>query len=156
MLFAQLSYAFYFVLYKNFVNRYSMITIMKWMFTFGSICILPFTWHNLSATEWSLLSGKEIGSLVFIVVGSTFLSYMLIIVGQKNLRPTVAGMYNYIQPLVACIVAVSLGMDSFNTAKGIAVALIFGGVWLVTSSRSRADLEKQQQSAAGTSSATEQ
>ena len=84
MLFAQLSYAFYFVLYKNFVNRYSMITIMKWMFTFGSICILPFTWHNLSATEWSLLSGKEIGSLVFIVVGSTFLSYMLIIVGQKT------------------------------------------------------------------------
>lgn len=141
MLFAQLSYAFYFVLYKNFVNRYSMITIMKWMFTFGSICILPFTWHNLSATEWSLLSGKEIGSLVFIVVGSTFLSYMLIIVGQKNLRPTVAGMYNYIQPLVATLVAVCWGMESFNLTKVCSVLLIFDGVYLVTTSRSRADIE---------------
>lgn len=82
-----------------------------------------------------------IGGLAFIIIGATFVSYMLIVVGQKHLRPTVAGMYNYIQPLVACIVAVSLGMDKFNLVKVIAVLLIFGGVYLVTISRSRKEME---------------
>lgn len=142
VLFAQLSYALYFVLYKNFVTRYSLTTIMKWMFTFATLCILPFTGRDLLSTDWQALSAAAIGSLAFIVVGSTFLSYMLIIVGQKNLRPTVAGMYNYIQPLVACIVAVCWGLDRFNLTKALSVVLIFGGVWLVTASRSRADLER--------------
>ena len=142
VLFAQLSYALYIVLYKNFVNKYSLVTIMKWMFTYSFICMLPFSANDLMTAHWSDLQSTEIIGLVFIVVGATFISYMLIVVGQKKLRPTVAGMYNYIQPLVACIVAVCWGMDSFNLTKIIAVFLIFGGVYLVTSSRSRVELEK--------------
>jgi len=141
VLLAQFSYALYFVLFKNFVNKYSLITIMKWMFTYAFICALPFSYNDLLHTEWKSLQGTEIGALVFIVVGSTFISYVLIVIGQKNLRPTVAGMYNYVQPLVASIVAVCWGMDTFNFVKIISVALIFGGVYLVTSSRSKAEME---------------
>lgn len=141
VLLAQLSYALYFVLFKNFVNKYSLITIMKWMFTYAFICALPFSYHDLLHTGWKSLQGTEIGALIFIVVGSTFISYVLIVIGQKNLRPTVAGMYNYVQPLVASIVAVCWGMDTFNFVKIISVALIFGGVYLVTGSRSKAEME---------------
>ena len=141
VLLAQYSYALYFVLFKNFVNKYSLITIMKWMFTYAFICALPFSYNDLLHTEWKSLQNTEIGALVFIVVGSTFISYVLIVIGQKNLRPTVAGMYNYVQPLVASIVAVCWGMDTFNFVKIISVALIFGGVYLVTNSRSKAEME---------------
>ena len=141
VLLAQFCYALYIVLYKDFVNKYSLVTIMKWMFTYSFICVLPFSAGSLMRTDWSSLHLPELGGLSFIVVGATFISYMLIVVGQKNLRPTVAGMYNYIQPLVACIVAVCWGMDSFNFIKGMAVIFIFGGVYLVTSSRSRKELE---------------
>ena len=141
VLLAQFSYALYFVLFKNFVNKYSLITIMKWMFTYAFICALPFSYNDLLHTEWKSLQGTEIEALVFIVVGSTFISYVLIVIGQKNLRPTVAGMYNYVQPLVASIVAVCWGMDTFNFVKIISVALIFGGVYLVTGSRSKAEME---------------
>jgi drug/metabolite transporter (DMT)-like permease len=134
---AQLSYALYIVIYKNFVRRYSLVTIMKWMFTFSALCVVPFSVGELSAAQWSQLDLKQWAAIAFIVVGATFVGYMLIIVGQKNLRPTVAGMYNYIQPIVACIVAICWGMDSFNWVKGCAVALIFGGVYLVTASKSR-------------------
>ncbi|BCI61700.1 MULTISPECIES: DMT family transporter [Bacteroidales] len=140
VLLAQLSYALYIVLFKNFVTRYSLITIMKWMFTYAFICILPFSYDDLIVTNWNGLDLQAIGAICFIVVCGTFVSYMLIVVGQKRLRPTVAGMYNYIQPLVACIVSVYLGMDSFNFVKGIAIVLIFGGVYLVTVSKSRADM----------------
>ena len=141
VLLAQFSYALYFVLFKNFVNKYSLITIMKWMFTYAFICALPFSYNDLLHTEWKSLQNTEIGALVFIVVGSTFISYVLIVIGQKNLRPTVAGMYNYVQPLVASIVAVCWGMDTFNFVKIISVALIFGGVYLVTNSPSKAEME---------------
>lgn len=141
VLLAQLSYALYIVLFKNFVNRYSLITIMKWMFTYAFICTLPFSYDDLAATDWSLLGGQALAGILFIVVCATFISYMLIVVGQKNLRPTVAGMYNYVQPVVACIVTVSLGLDTFNATKLFAIALIFGGVYLVTASKSRAELE---------------
>ena len=148
VLFAQFCYAFYIVRFKDFVNKYSLITIMKWMFTYSFICTIPFSASDLMNADWGGLKAVEIGSLTFIVVGATFVSYMLIVVGQKNLRPTVAGMYNYIQPLVACIVAVCWGMDSFNTTKIIAVVLIFGGVYLVTSSRSRKEMEAYKQAQA--------
>ncbi len=144
VLMAQLSYALYLVLFKNFVTRYSLITIMKWMFTYAFICLLPFSYDDLIATNWLALDIDSILALCYIVMFATFLSYLLIVVGQKSLRPTVAGMYNYVQPVVACIVAIALGLDSFNVVKGIAVVLIFAGVYLVTMSKSRAELPQDQ------------
>lgn len=138
---AQFCYALYIVVYKDFVNKYSLITIMKWMFTYAFICVIPFSAGDLMQTAWSQLSWTEIMGLTYIVVCATFLSYMFIVVGQKILRPTVAGMYNYVQPLVACIVAVIWGMDTFNWIKAMAIVLIFSGVYLVTASRSRQEVE---------------
>lgn len=134
---AQFCYALYIVVYKDFVNKYSLITIMKWMFTYAFICVIPFSAGDLMQTVWSHLSWTELMGLTYIVVCATFLSYMFIVVGQKILRPTVASMYNYVQPLVACIVAVIWGMDTFNWIKAVAIVLIFSGVYLVTASRSR-------------------
>lgn len=140
VLFAQLSYASYLVLFKNFISKYSLVTVMKWMFTYAFLVTLPFSYTTLLSTDWMALRPSDIASILFIVVFATFVSYMFIIVGQKNLRPTVTGMYNYVQPVVACIVTIYLGLDSFNAMKGIAVALIFGGVFLVTTSKSRNEM----------------
>ena len=115
------------------------------MFTYAFICVLPFSYRDLAQTPWMELDGSAIGAIAFIVVGATFFSYMLVVVGQKALRPTVAGMYNYIQPLVACVVAVWLGLDSFGPTKALAAVLIFSGVYLVTASRSRAEMEARAQ-----------
>ena len=149
MLTAQLSYACYLVLFKDFVSKYSVFTIMKWMFTYAFICLLPFSYNDLLAAGWESLSWAEIGSLLFIVVGGTFLCYIFVVVGQKYLRPTVAGMYNYVQPVVACIVAICWGMDTFNWVKVLSVLLIFGGVYMVTMSRSRAEMEAHAREAEG-------
>ena len=65
---------------------------------------------------------------------------MLIVVGQKRLRPTVAGMYNYVQPIVACIVAILWNMDTFSVTKLLAIIMIFTGVYLVTISKSKAEM----------------
>lgn len=140
---AQISYSFYLVGFKNFVNKYSLVTVMKWMFTFATICVVPFSYEQIIETKWTELPWYVIGAIVFTVVGATYFAYSLIVVGQKNLRPTVAGMYNYFQPIVACLVAVILGMDSFTPMKVLAVLLIFSGVFLVTKSKRRNNEDKE-------------
>ena len=144
VLLAQLSYASYLVLFKNFVSKYSIFTIMKWMFTYAFICLLPFSYHDIIATDWAALTWGNIGGILYVVVLATFLCYVLVVVGQKNLRPTVAGMYNYIQPIVSVTASIFLGLDTFSYLKVLAVLLIFTGIWLVTASKSRVQMEREQ------------
>ena len=84
-------------------------------------------------------------SLVFFVVGPTFLSYLLLPLGQRNLRPTVTAMYNYVQPVVATAIAIAVSMGRFTISNAVAVTLVFTGVFLVTKSKSRAEMSESSQ-----------
>ncbi len=137
MLLAQLSYALYLTLYRNFIRRYSLVTLMKWMFLSATIVALPSTFPLLVATNWGTITAMEWGGIAYVAVAGTFLAYICIMIGQKNLRPTVVGMYNYLQPIVATCVGIWLGLDAMSWLKGLAIVLIFSGVWLVTISRAK-------------------
>jgi len=139
VLMAQLSYALYLTLYRNFIKKYSLVTLMKWMFLAATVVSLPSTISFLISTDWKAISLPEWGGVGYVVVCGTFLAYICIMIGQKNLRPTIVGMYNYVQPIVSTIVGISLGLDHFTAIKGVAVVMIFSGVWLVTVSRDRSD-----------------
>ncbi|MDE5838577.1 MAG: DMT family transporter [Paramuribaculum sp.] len=134
---AQLSYALYLTLYRNFIRKYSLVTLMKWMFTFATIVAIPVSLPTILSTDFSGVTTSMWCGAAYVVVGGTFIAYIGIMIGQKNLRPTVVGMYNYVQPIVATVVGISLGMDHFSLLKGVAVVLIFSGVYLVTISRAK-------------------
>ncbi len=132
---AQVSYALYLTFYRNFIRKYSVVTLMKWMFTFAAIILVPLSMPQTAATDWSLLTTAEVWSVVYVVVCATFIAYIFIMIGQKNLRPTLVGMYNYVQPVVATATGIAMGLDRITPVKLGAVALIFCGVWLVTISK---------------------
>lgn len=134
---AQLSYALYLTLYRNFIRKYSLITLMKWMFLFASIGLLPISLPSLISTDWGSLETLHWAGVGYVVMFATFIAYVCIMIGQKNLRPTIVGMYNYVQPIVSSMVGIYLGLDTFNAWKVVAIILIFGGVYLVTISKSR-------------------
>ena len=136
---AQLSYALYLTLYRNFIRKYSLVTLMKWMFLSASVVALPCTAGRLLSTEWSEITAGEWSGIGYVVVCGTFLAYVCIMVGQKRLRPTVVGMYNYVQPIVATITGIILGLDVFTPMKAVAIVLIFSGVWLVTISKAKSN-----------------
>ncbi len=139
-LLAQLSFSLYFVLFKGLIGRYSPVTLMKWMFTYASICTVPFAFTEVTAIDYAALPASLYVGIAQVVAGGTFIAYLLMPVGQHNLRPTVASMYNYVQPIVASGVAVAWGMDSFGWMKTIAVVLVFSGVYIVTQSKARAEV----------------
>ena len=138
VLMAQLSYALYLTLYRNFIRRYSLVTIMKWMFLSASIIAIQATSPIIASTVWADITTIEWLGAAAVVLGATYIAYICIMIGQKNLRPTIVGMYNYVQPIVATCVGIWLGLDKFTFIKAIAIVLIFSGVWLVTVSRSLA------------------
>lgn len=140
---AQISFSIYLTVFKGLSQKYSPITMNKWMFVYASICYIPFSYRDISAIEWSGISTTALLQVGYVVVGGSFLAYIFIMSAQRLLRPTVVSMYNYMQPIVASIAAILMGIGMFNLEKGIAIALVFLGVYIVTQSKSRKDFEKE-------------
>lgn len=139
----QLSFAIYLTVFRNLILKYSAVTIMKWMFIYASLCFIPFSYRDIVAMQFSEIGANVYGGIAFVVLGATFLSYLLVMMGQKHLRPTLVSMYNYVQPIVASAIAVAMGMDTFGWSKAGAIVLVFTGVYIVTQSKSKAQMEQQ-------------
>ena len=134
------SFSFYLAIFKGLISRYNIFTLMKWMFTYAAICFIPFSYHEVSTIHFHEISTSTWACVAYVIVGGTFLAYILMMIGQKTLRPTV----NYVQPIVGTSVSILLGMGTFGVAKGIAVALVFTGVYIVTQSKSREQMLAEQ------------
>ena len=140
---AQISFSIYLTVFKGLSQKYSPITLNKWMFVYASMCYIPFSYHDVAVIQWTEISTAALLQVGYVVVGGSFFAYICIMTAQRLLRPTVVSMYNYMQPIVASIVTVIIGMAVFNLEKGIAIALVFLGVYIVTQSKSRKDFEKE-------------
>ncbi len=141
---AQLSFALYLALFKPLVQKYSLFTINKWMFTWATIMIWPFTFNHVSAIDFANVPMSTWWESSYVVLFGTYLGYICMMIGQKVLRPTVVSVYNYVQPLVSVTVSVMVGLAVFKGAQALAAVLVFSGVWLVIKSKSKRDenLEK--------------
>ena len=131
-----LCFSLYLGLFKPVITKYSVITFMKWIFLFAAAFSLPLAAHELITFDYSLLSGTYLSELAFLIVCSTFITYFLIPLGQKRIRPTLVSMYSYIQPIIAILISIYVGMDSLSWQKVLAATMVFGGVVLVNYSRS--------------------
>ena len=140
---AQISFSIYLTVFKGLSQKYSPITLNKWMFIYASMCYIPFSYQDVAAIEWSTISVPAVWQVLYVVLGGSFIAYICVMTAQKLLRPTVVSMYNYVQPIIASIAAVVMGIGTFGWQKGIAIGLVFLGVYIVTQSKSRADLEKE-------------
>lgn len=129
---AQVSCALYMVIFSNTIHRYSVVTLMKWLFLFSAIIVTMVTWPSVVAVDYASLPLKAWGEMMFIVFGGTFVSYIFFTGGQKLLRPTVVSMYNYVQPIVATVLSVAMGVGTFGVGKVISMAMVFVGVYIVT------------------------
>ena len=139
---AQFSFALYLSLFNKLIRRYSVFTINKWMFLWASLMILPFTASHVKEVVSQPIPTLSWWETAYVVFFGTYLGYILTMVGQKTLRPTVVSVYNYVQPIVSVSVSLLTGLGILQFSHAIAVVLVFSGVWMVTKSRSRRDMEK--------------
>ncbi len=126
------SYGFYLIIVKKLMDKYNAFTFVKWIYSFGFLMVLPFGWGEFEAVNWSLVPTEIYWKIGFVVVFSTFLTYLLNLVSMRELKPTTVAVFIYLQPLFATIFAISLGKDELSWVKIGSAILIFTGVYLVT------------------------
>jgi drug/metabolite transporter (DMT)-like permease len=145
---SNLLYSVYVVISRSLSRRYSAITIMKWMFLFSAVMLTPFMYRHVFEApvfQPGTMAWPSLVRIIFVLLGGTFIPYMLIPMSLKRLRPTTVSMYNYIQPIIASLLAVMVGQGRFTVDKLIATLLVFAGVYLVTMSKAREDAEREKQ-----------
>jgi drug/metabolite transporter (DMT)-like permease len=127
-----ISYGFYLIIVKKLMDKYNAFTFVKWIYLFGFIMVLPFGWSQFDAVDWATVPTVIGWKIAFVVVISTFLTYLLNLLSMKELKPTTVAVFIYLQPLFATIFAIGLGKDELNLVKIVSAILIFVGVYLVT------------------------
>ncbi|MBU6262237.1 MAG: DMT family transporter [Bacteroidetes bacterium] len=125
------SYAFYMVIVRPLMEKYNALHVLRWVFTFGAIFILPIALPDFIATDWSVFGTAQWVALAFVVLFVTFISYLFTVYGLQELGPSVTGAYIYTQPVFATIIAMVFAGEHFTMIKALAAVLIFSGVYLV-------------------------
>ena len=125
-----ISYAIYFILVKPLMKRYTSLQVMRWVFTFGFILMLPFGWMQFNEINWSGLTPAHTGVLLFVVFAGTFLAYVFNAYGIGVLGPGITSAYIYIQLVFAVAIAVLFFNERLTLQKIIAGTIILTGVYL--------------------------
>ena len=126
------SYSIYLIIVKPLVKKYNSITLMKWLFLIAFIINFPIGINEFIEVEWSQLPLDIISKLIFVVIGTTFFTYLFNIYALKQLQPSTIGAFIYLQPVIATVYALLVGSDTLNMVKVFATIFIFLGVYLVT------------------------
>ncbi len=132
-----LCFSLYLGIFKPTIAKYSVVTFMKWIFLFSTLMSLPFSAKEIVHTDFAALPLSYMAELAFLIICATFVTYFLIPIGQKRLRPTLVSMYSYVQPIVAIVVSIYVGMDTLSWQKVLAAVTVFTGVIIVSRSRQK-------------------
>jgi len=136
-------FAMYLGIFRPLIQRYSVVTFLKWIFLFSTLIALPFGLRDVLATDFTSLPLVWNFELAYLIFFATFVAYFLIPVGQKIIRPTVVSMYAYVQPIVATCVSIWIGYDRPTVVKLLAAIMVFAGVYVVSRSRAAQPSDSQ-------------
>ena len=134
-----LSFSLYLGIFKPLIGKYSVITFMKWIFLFAFVVSVPFSAVEIVTLQWSAIPPVQLAELGYLILCATFITYFLIPVGQKRIRPTLVSMYSYVQPIIAIVISIGSGMEMLTWQKVLAAIMVFGGVIVVSYSKGRTE-----------------
>lgn len=130
--FNALSWGGYLVLAKPLMQKYHTIHLVKWVFLFGFVCVLPFGWQEFNEINWLEMPHDILLRVLFVILGSTYLAYLLNTLALKWANPSLVSGYIYLQPVLATIFAMALGSDDLSLLKIVSACFIFSGVYLIS------------------------
>lgn len=130
-LLSQLAASCYFVFFSGVIKKYHPIILMRWLFTISAVLTAPIWMHEICSLSWLRFGTAEIYGSLYVVLFGSFISYLLMIVGQRHLEASTVAAYNYTQPVIAATVGILLGLDVVTWQKVAAVLFIAAGVWAI-------------------------
>lgn len=136
-----LLYSSYLIITRFVSKKYTPITLMKWVFFFSAlICVpvaIPFLSPQTCPMLYTITPVYSYINLCIVLIFATVVSYFLLPLSLRVLRPTIVSMYSNLQPLVTACIAIAFGQDIFTWNKPVALMFILMGVYFVTTSRAK-------------------
>ena len=126
------AYAGYLIVIKPLTSKYNIFTLMKWLFLIGLVLSTPITFNQFIEVNWTELPWFAIWRMAYVVIGTTFLTYLFNIYALKTLSPTTVGSFIYLQPIITIGFALITGNDVLDTTKLLSCLLVFIGIYLVS------------------------
>ncbi|MFT6333323.1 MAG: drug/metabolite transporter (DMT)-like permease [Halioglobus sp.] len=126
-----ISYGLYLVLVRRLYIRYKPITVLKWMFLFGVILVIPFGGYDAFSADYSSFPINIWFSVFYVLVLVTAGAYLLNAYALSRAMPSTVGFYMYFQPLIAAAAAILVGDDTIDFVKICSALLLFTGVYFV-------------------------
>lgn len=125
-------YGTYLIVVKSLILKYHPFVLLKWLFTIGVIVNFPITFSEVTAIQWSTLPTDIIGAIIFVILGTTFGTYLFNAFALTQLKASTVGAFVYLQPLVGVLFAMLTGKDNLTSVKLVAMALVLAGVYLAS------------------------
>jgi drug/metabolite transporter (DMT)-like permease len=132
-----LSFGMFLIVAKPLTKTYHPITLMRWLFLTAIIINLPIGWSEFREVDWINMPFSALWRIGFVIVGTTFTTYLLNIFALKHLSASTIGVFTYLQPVIAIAFAIFSGADQLTLLKIISVILVFLGVFMVTKNPAR-------------------
>jgi drug/metabolite transporter (DMT)-like permease len=126
------AYAGYLIVIKPLTSKYNIFTLMKWLFLIGLVLSTPITFNQFVEVNWTELPWFAIWRMAYVVIGTTFLTYLFNVYALKTLSPTTVGSFIYLQPIITIGFALITGNDILDTTKLFSCLLVFIGIYLVS------------------------
>nr|WP_298923905.1 DMT family transporter [uncultured Allomuricauda sp.] len=126
------SYGAYLIVIKKLIEKYHPFTLMKWLFTIAVIINFPITLPEFLEIEWSTIPLWAYGSIAFVIIGTTFMTYLFNVFALTELKASTVGAFVYVQPLFGILFALFSGKDQLTLVKIMATVLVLLGVYLAS------------------------
>lgn len=137
------NFGFFIVFSKQLMMKYKPITVLKWVFLIGAIILIPIGGPSLLATSWNFPT--EIwGSIIYVVVGITFLTFLLNMYAITKVSPNVSTSYIFFQPLMAATLSYIIEGTIMDFKGATASLLIFIGVYFISFRKDSISEKKQE------------
>ena len=128
-----ISYAYYLIIVKPMAEKYDLITLFKWLFLIGLIFNFPLGINQFLDVDWaSLPLWEAVLPMVFVVVGTTCMTYFLNGYALSKITSTEVAVFMYLQPIIGILFAIFTKSDTITLIMFIASMLIFTGVYLTS------------------------
>jgi drug/metabolite transporter (DMT)-like permease len=126
------AYAVYLTLIRPLLQKYHPLTILKWLFAFGMLYLLPVWGLGLTQIQWAKFTPNVWIALGFILICITFITFLLNTFSLKILDASIVSTYIYTTPLLTALIGVVIDGASFSVSLILASILILFGGFLVS------------------------
>lgn len=126
------TWSLYLVISKPLMVKYNPVLIMRWMFMIGFIGVFPFSIRQALEINFSSFDSYTWFSILYIIIGTTFLAYFFISYSLKRLSSPVVAYYTYIQPVIVAIIGIIVFAERISWVKIVSGLFVFAGIYFVT------------------------